>query len=258
MTSTSEGLERAIDTISGADLVVVATGAGMSKESGIPTFRDAQEGLWARYDPQQLATRQGFSEDPARVWGWYNYRRGLIARTEPHAGHRAVAELEALVAELIVVTQNVDGFHQLAGSTTVLELHGNINRFKCFDHDHLIEADVPIAESDGPVDPPGCPACGAPVRPAVVWYGEMLPVGVLERAERLARSCGVMLVVGTSGLVQPAAGLPLVARSSGATVIEVNTDPSYLTPQVDVFLRGRAGVVLPDLVAGVARRKGKA
>ncbi|UCF19723.1 MAG: NAD-dependent deacylase [Gemmatimonadota bacterium] len=258
MTGKSEGLERAVEAISVADLIVVATGAGMSKESGIPTFRDAQEGLWAKYDPQQLATRQGFREDPARVWGWYNYRRGLIARTEPHAGHGSVARLETLVRELVVVTQNIDGFHQQAGSTDVLELHGNINRFKCLDHDHPIELDVPIADCDGPLSPPGCPFCGSPVRPDVVWYGEMLPPGVLERAERLARSCDVMLVVGTSGMVQPAAGLPLVARSSGATVVEVNTDPSHLTTQVDVFLQGRAGIVLPQIVAGVERRKASA
>jgi NAD-dependent deacetylase len=248
-----EGLERAIEAVAAAAQVVVATGAGMSKESGIPTFRDAQEGLWARYDPQQLATREGFAQDPARVWGWYNYRRGLISRTKPHAGHEAVADLERLVPELVVVTQNIDGLHRVAGSGAVLELHGNINRFKCFDHDHPVDIDVPVTDEDGPIDPPECPRCGSPIRPDVVWFGEILPAEVLMRAEQLAGSCDVMLVVGTSGLVQPAAGLPLVARMSGATVVEVNTEPSYLTPQVEVFLRGPAGEVLPQLVAGVER-----
>jgi NAD-dependent deacetylase len=253
MSLTIEGLERAIDAVVAASQVVVATGAGMSKESGIPTFRDAQEGLWARYDPHQLATREGFAQDPARVWGWYNYRRGLIAGTKPHAGHHAVAELEGLVPDLVVVTQNIDGLHRSAGCSTVLELHGNINRFKCFDHSHPVDIDVPISDEDGPVEPPGCPHCGSPIRPDVVWFGELLPAEVIGRAERLAGSCDVMLIVGTSGMVQPAAGLPLLARACGATVVEVNTEPSYLTPEVDVFLQGAAGLVLPKLVEGVKR-----
>ncbi len=242
-------LERVTAALEQAERVVAATGAGMSKECGIPTFRDAQEGLWARYNPEELATRRGFRQNPARVWGWYNYRRGLVARRTPHAGHRALAKLEQLVPDVVVVTQNIDGFHGDAGSSTILELHGNINRFKCFEHDHPVEIDVPLADSDGEVEPPKCGRCGSPIRPDVVWFGEMLPPGVFERAESLSRACDVMLVVGTSGLVQPAASLPLVAQAAGATVIELNTEPSQLTGRVDIFLQGPAGEVLPELVA---------
>ncbi|HSG82578.1 MAG TPA: NAD-dependent deacylase [Gemmatimonadota bacterium] len=248
--------DRAVEAIRRAHLLVVATGAGMSKESGVPTFRDALDGLWARYDPQQLATREGFQRDPACVWGWYNYRRGLIARLSPHDGHRAIARLEPLVPQVVVVTQNIDGFHRASGSTTVLELHGNIHRFKCFDQDHPADADVPLTDVDGPVEPPTCPRCGSYLRPDVVWYGEMLPPGVFEQAERLARSCEVMLVVGTSGIVYPAAGLPIAARAAGATVIEVNVEPSELTPRVDIFLQGAAGKVIPQIVAEIKGERG--
>lgn len=244
-------LDRAARALAEAERIVVATGAGMSRESGIPTFRDAQEGLWARYDPAELATRQGFCSDPARVWGWYGYRRRLIHRCEPHAGHGALARMEARVPELVVVTQNIDGLHQRAGSQRVVELHGNIHRFKCFDADHPFERDVPLPDQDGPAEPPLCERCGSRIRPDVVWFGEALPPGVFERAERIASSCDVMLVVGTSGLVYPAAGLPHLARASRATTIEINTQPSELTPHLDIFLSGAAGRVLPLLLARV-------
>ncbi|KPK81735.1 MAG: hypothetical protein AMS25_05110 [Gemmatimonas sp. SM23_52] len=247
-------LKRAVEALGQARLVVVATGAGMSKESGIATFREAQEGLWARYNPEELASPQGFRQDPARVWGWYNYRRGLIARSSPHAGHRALAKLEDLVPRLVVVTQNIDGFHRQAGSSTVLELHGNINRFKCFEHDHPVDIEIPLAAGDGPVEPPKCARCGSYIRPDVVWFGEMLPHGVFEQAENFVRSCDVMLVVGTSGFVYPAAALPTAARVGGALVIEVNTQPSQLTQMVDILLQGPAGEVLPALVTGLAAR----
>jgi NAD-dependent deacetylase len=242
-------LERAVGALESARLVVATTGAGMSRESGIPTFRDAREGLWARYDPQELATRAGFRADPARVWGWYNYRRAIIARHAPHAGHVALARLEGLLPQVVVVTQNIDGYHQRAGSNVVLELHGSIHRFKCFEHDHPVDVAVPFAEADGPIAPPRCERCGSYVRPDVVWFGELLPPGVFERAADLARACDVMLVVGTSGIVHPAAGLPLTARAAGATVVEVNTEPSELTPRVDIFLQGPAGERLPQLVS---------
>lgn len=244
-------LERAARALGQAELVVVATGAGMSKESGIATFRDALEGLWSKYDPQELATRDGFRRDPARVWGWYNYRRGLIAATEPHSGHHALARLEKLLHRVVVVTQNIDGFHRLVGSTTVLELHGSINRFKCFEQDHPVDIEVPIADTDGPLEPPTCPQCGSQIRPDVVWFGEMLPPGLFEQAGALAQSCDVMLVVGTSGLVYPAASLPFAAKASGATLIEVNPEPSEITGAADIFLQGPAGEILPELVSAV-------
>ncbi len=248
-------LERAVEALDHARLVVAATGAGMSKESGVPTFREAQEGLWARYNPEELASPHGFRRDPARVWGWYNYRRGIVASSSPHAGHEALAKLEKLVPQVAVVTQNIDGYHTEAGSSTVLELHGNINRFKCFEHDHPVDIEIPLAAGDGLVEPPRCPRCGSHVRPDVVWFGEMLPPGVFERAESLARSCDAMLVVGTSGFVYPAAALPLAARVGGATLIEVNTQPSQLTEVMDMFLQGPASDVLSALVARLAARR---
>jgi len=247
----SREMERAVEVIAAARRPVAATGAGMSRESGIPTFRDALEGLWARYDPQQLATRQGFRSDPARVWGWYNYRRRLISRCEPHAGHAALARLEKVFTDLLVITQNIDGLHQRAGSTSVIELHGNIHRFKCFEHDHPVTASVPLADSDGAIEPPRCERCDSPIRPDVVWFGESLPSGAFERAQQRAANCDVMLVVGTSGLVYPAAALPGTARAAGAIVIEVNTQPSELTRDVNIFLQGPAGAVLPRLVREV-------
>ncbi len=175
--------------------------------------------------------------------------------SSPHAGHEALAKLEKLVPQVAVVTQNIDGYHREAGSSTVLELHGNINRFKCFEHDHPVDIEIPLATGDGPAELPRCPRCGSHVRPDVVWFGEMLPPGVFERAESLARSCDVMLVVGTSGFVYPAAALPLAARVGGATLIEVNTQPSQLTEVMDIFLQGPAGDVLSALVAGLAARR---
>ena len=244
-------LDSTVEALARAELVVVATGAGMSKESQIPTFRDALDGLWAQYDPMELATRRGFAMDPARVWGWYNYRRGIIAKADPHEGHVAIAQLESFIPSVVVVTQNIDGLHRRAGSRRILELHGDINRFKCFDNDHAVEVEIAISETDGPVEPPRCERCGSPVRPDVVWFGEMLPAGVFERAEGLSRSCDAMLVVGTSGIVYPAAALPAVARASGAIVIEVNVTPSELTESVDIFIPGRAGDTLPEIVAAL-------
>ncbi len=249
-------LERAVEAILEADLLVVATGAGMSKESGVPTFREAQHGLWAQYRPEELASPEGFRRDPARVWGWYNYRRHLVHKSTPHAGHRALAQLEALVPRLAVVTQNVDGMHQRAGSRTVIELHGNLRRFKCFDHGHPVELEPPLAEVVGSVEPPRCERCGSYVRPDVVWFGETLSPRNVDAAQRLAQSCDVMLVVGTSGIVYPAAGLPLLARAGGAALIEVNVVPSELTPVMDIFLEGSASEVLPELVSRIEVMRG--
>jgi len=242
-----DAFERALGLLRGAERVVAFTGAGMSKESGIPTFRDAREGLWARYDPAELATERGFRANPRLVWSWYAERRRRIAGCRPHAGHRALAEMETLVPALAVVTQNVDGLHAEAGSTGVVELHGNIRRFRCLDAHHPFAGEAPAEEGE----PPPCPVCGSPLRPDVVWFGEMLPEDAVERAWRLAGECDLMLVVGTSGLVRPAADLPRVARRAGASVVEVNPEPGEVTAAADVFLRGRAGEVLPALLDGL-------
>ena len=251
---TEEGLSRAADWIAGAERVVASTGAGMSRESGIPTFRDAMEGLWARFDPQELATEAGFRKNPRRVWSWYASRRRKVLEAVPHPGYHALVELEALVPSLTVVTQNIDGLHALAGSRDVVEVHGNIRRAKCLDRGHPLDGDPPLPDGDE-ADPPPCPVCGSPLRPDVVWFGEMLPADAVERAWRLAERCDVMLLVGTSGTVWPAAELPHVAKGAGARVIEVNPEPSELTPVADVFLQGRAGIVLPRLASHVAQRR---
>lgn len=228
-----------------AESVVVLTGSGISAESGVPTFRDAQTGIWAQYDPQQLATPEAFLRNPELVWEWYEWRRKLVDEAGPNPGHKALAELRKHVKGLTLVTQNVDGLHQRAGSENVLELHGNIRRSIC--SSELLEVEpVETAEK-----PPSCPNCGAPLRPDVVWFGEMLPEGVMEAAAEAAQNCDVFLSVGTSSVVYPAASLPYEALSANATVVEVNPEGTPLTDHAAYLLQGRAGEVLPALVAGL-------
>ncbi|HEX8392673.1 MAG TPA: NAD-dependent deacylase [Longimicrobium sp.] len=248
---TPEGLERAARMVADSGLLAVSSGAGMSRESGIPTFRDAMEGLWARFDPQELATEAGFRANPRRVWSWYAWRRERVLNACPNPGHVAVAQLAEIVPELVVVTQNVDGLHADAGSRGVVEVHGSIRRVRCLDRGHAFTGELPPYTEGEEQDPPPCPVCGSPLRPDVVWFGEMLPVDAVQRAWSLAGRCGAMLLIGTSGTVWPAAELPLVARRSGARVIEVNPHPSELTHAADVFLQGPAGEVLPALLAAI-------
>lgn len=253
---TPEGLQNAATRLADARRVVVSTGAGMSRESGIPTFRDAQEGLWARFDPQELATVAGFRAAPARVWSWYAYRRGRMLSCRPHAGHAALVELEQRIPQLTLVTQNIDGLHQVAGSSAVVELHGSIHRCRCLDCGRPAEEQVPAAEDEVEREPARCHRCGGYLRPDVVWFGEMLPAEAVERAWNAVAECDVLLVVGTSGLVWPAAELPHLAKRGGATVIEVNPVASEVTPVADIFLPGPAGEVLPAIVAGMAAGQG--
>jgi NAD-dependent deacetylase len=245
---TPEGLQRAARILAGVERLVVSSGAGMSKESGIPTFRDAMEGLWSSFDPQALATEAGFRADPRRVWSWYAWRRERVADARPNPGHFALAQMEALVPGMTVVTQNIDGLHTEAGSTDVVELHGNIRRVKCLDRGHAYAGPLPPYAEGEEQDPPPCPVCGSPLRPDVVWFGEMLPADAVERAWKLAEQCEAVLLIGTSGTVWPAAELPLVARRRGALIVEVNPTPSELTHAADVFLAGPAGEVLPQLL----------
>jgi NAD-dependent deacetylase len=221
---------------------VALTGAGVSAESGVPTFRGTG-GLWRHYRPEDLATPQAFARDPNLVWEWYDWRRGLIAGCEPNAAHVALAGMEARLPDFVLITQNVDGLHQLAGSRRVLELHGNIWRMRCtLRGTSLTERRTPLPEL-----PPRCPECGALLRPDVVWFGEALPAGVLEAAFAAAAACDLMLVVGTSAVVQPAAGLPLLARDHGAVVVEVNPEPTPLSGYADLSLRQPAAQALPEL-----------
>jgi NAD-dependent deacetylase len=243
-------VEAAAARLAQARRVVAYTGAGVSKESGISTFRDPGEGLWAKYDPLQLATADAYARDPAFVWRWYMDRFGLIERAAPNPGHRALAELERLVT-LTVVTQNIDGLHQRAGSPDVIELHGSAHRFKCVGGRHTGFTLADFAGSDEA--PPRCPRCGDLIRPDVVWFGEALPAAALERALDLAARCDVLIAVGTSGVVYPAALVPATAHESGAALIDVNPEPDALAAVADWFLQGPGGEVLPRLVAEVKR-----
>jgi NAD-dependent deacetylase len=245
----ARNIQKAAGAISRAEFVVVSTGSGISRESGIQTFREAQTGLWEKYDPEELATPQAFFRNPDFVWKWYQYRFGLVSEAEPNPGHYAVAELESLVPRLVVLTQNIDNLHTRAGSTDVVELHGNISRFKC---SAGCRGEPTIVAIGHDVEhAPHCPHCGALVRPDVVWFGENLPAAAIDRAFAVSSQCDLMLVVGTSGIVQPAASLPLIARRSGALVIEVNPNPSQITPAANIFLQGPSGEVLPLLVDAV-------
>jgi NAD-dependent deacetylase len=248
-----ELIERAAEWIAEAGRVVVFSGAGVSAESEIPTFRDAQTGMWSKYDPMKLATVNGFLNDPVLVWEWYAYRRKLVREKEPNPGHTAVAAMEDLTGELTVVTQNVDSLHRRAGSSRVIELHGNITRVKCFSGKHIYD-DWNDDEVDGDI-PPLCRHCGEMLRPDVVWFGEQLPADALSESFHLADSCDVFMVVGTSGNVQPAASLPVSARQAGARVIEVNIEPSLITPSAHFLLRGKSGEVLPKVLEAMSGDK---
>lgn len=236
-----------IECLRGARRVAVLTGAGVSAESGIPTFREAQTGLWAQYDPMMLASPQGFERNPERVWNWYEWRRELVGRTEPNAGHRALAELEPRYAEFTLITQNVDGLHRRAGSRNVLELHGNIARNICSATRKPIDDDW-IKRHGDDKPPPSPHDRRGRARPDVVWFGEALDAAVLDRAFAAASNCEVMLVVGTSGEVQPAASLPFLARDHGARVIDVNPERTSISAIADWHLAGPGGRWLPSIV----------
>ena len=227
-----------------AAYIVVLTGAGISAESGVPTFRQAQTGLWAQYDPQALATPQAFRRQPQLVWDWYAWRRELVAGVAPNPGHHALASMERHAPRFTLITQNVDSLHQRAGSRAIIELHGNLSRTKCSREEHVVET-----WPEGDDRPPRCPVCGAFLRPDVVWFGEALPPVALDAAFDAARNADLFLTIGTSGIVQPAASLPLLAASNGATTAEINPEETPLSARMTYVLRGPSGVLLPALVA---------
>ncbi|TWG86623.1 NAD-dependent deacetylase [Cupriavidus gilardii J11] len=227
--------------ISEADDILVLTGAGISAESGVPTFRDALTGLWARFDPEELATEEAYRRQPGLVWDWYQHRRTLVAAARPNPAHHAIVALAAQ-KKVTLVTQNVDGLHQRAGSPDVIELHGNLFANKWLDGCGRCEA-----APDDERSPPRCVHCGALMRPGVVWFGEELPRVARYRAEHAAQTCDLCLVVGTSGMVYPAAGLPGLAKDHGAGVILVNPQASALDATADLVLRAPAGGCLPLL-----------
>jgi NAD-dependent deacetylase len=243
-------LAEARQAIAGARRVAVLTGAGMSAESGIPTFRDAMTGLWSRFDPEELASVQGFRAAPERVWDWYAERREGVLRARPNAGHEALAAwARAHPGRMCVVTQNVDDLHQRAGQPDVVRLHGDILALQWLDESACRRQPRCDPAAAGPGRPPRCAQCGNVARPGVVWFGELLPAAALERAQHVADDCGVMLVVGTSGAVWPAAGLAARARRGGATVVIVNPDESEIDGAAHLVLRGTAAHVLPPLLA---------
>ena len=240
----TDSLADARNALARATRIAVLTGAGISAESGIPTFRDAMTGLWARFRPEDLATPEAFVANPKHVWDWYAWRREFVANAVPNAGHVALVEIEKRAAHFALVTQNVDGLHARAGSRNVIELHGNIMQDRCFAEGRML-----AREEQLPGTPPLCARCGAFVRPGVVWFGEALPEHALREAYAEARTCDLFLSIGTSGLVEPAASLPFIARDAGARVIEVNPVRTPLSSRATIVLQGAAGEVLPQLLA---------
>ncbi|GAA4477623.1 NAD-dependent deacylase [Rhodococcus olei] len=242
-----------VDAVRSAQRVVVFSGAGMSAESGVPTFRDALTGLWERFDPMELATPEAWARDPALVWAWYEWRAALVRRVRPNAGHVALADW-ARATDLTVVTQNVDDLHERAGSTVAAHLHGSLFAPRCSACARPAELDDvrfagPGHEPAERITPPACVACGAPVRPGTVWFGEDLPAESWRVAVGAAENCDLMVVVGTSGVVYPAAELPVRAVRAGATVVEINPDPTDLTAAVTHSWRATAARALPALAA---------
>jgi NAD-dependent deacetylase len=231
------------DWIAGARSIAVLTGAGISAESGIPTFRDAG-GLWRNFRAEDLATPEAFTRDPKFVWEWYDWRRSLIAKVEPNAGHRALAEIEKRAANFALITQNVDGLHDRAGSARILKVHGDIWTLRCT----LCGRERHDVRPSLPELPPHC-TCGGIERPGVVWFGENLPPEIWLRAEQAASAAGVFLVVGTSALVYPAAGLVHLAKASGAKVVEVNPAETPVSAMADFSWRAPAAEALPQLVS---------
>ncbi|MDK1117937.1 MAG: NAD-dependent deacylase [Anaerolineae bacterium] len=228
------------------DRVVALTGAGISQESGLQTFRDTQTGLWSQFKPTELATPEAFMRNPKLVWDWYAMRRNKVSDVEPNPGHFAIVEIAGHIPDFSLITQNVDGLHQRAGSPKVIELHGNIQRVKCSSCGQQAQA-----WNEAGDEVPKCEICKSLLRPDVVWFGESLPYTMLEAAEKAARACQVYFSIGTSGVVHPAASLALTASARGALIVEINTESTPLTEKADYYLQGMAGEILPALVKSV-------
>lgn len=247
--STATGITQTlIERLGSATNLVVFTGSGVSAESGIPTYR-GNLALWAGFRAEELSSVAAFERDPGQVWTWYEERRQQIAEAQPNPAHRAIVELEDAFKGFHLITQNIDGLHQRAGSKDPIELHGSIWRARCM-REHII---VDLSECPLTTLPPVCGRCGGVLRPDVVWFGEPLPHGPFEAANLAAAFCSAMIVVGTSAQVMPAASLPIVAKQNGAFVLEVNTEHTAISDSVDATLLGAAGEVLPGLVEKVVR-----
>jgi len=248
-----ELLDKAAELLAKARRLAIFTGAGVSKESGVPTYQETLTGKWAEFDPVVLSSIDTFRRDPETVWGFYQdvlLRHGSI---RPNAAHIAFAEMEKLFEKVVIITQNIDGLHHDAGSTDILELHGSLRRYRCLNGLHTgLQWDELVMREGSAV--PLCPHCGDTARPEIVCFGEMLPPDVLERSFSEAGLCDAMLVVGTRAEVQPAARIPYEAIAAGSPVVEVNVSPSALTPHVTLFIEGRAGEVAPGIVDRLRER----
>lgn len=220
--------------------ITVLTGAGISAESGIPTFR-GEDGLWKNFRPEDIATPQAFLNDPKLVWDWYEWRRKIIKEAKPNAGHFALVELEKQLSNFTLITQNIDGLHQISGSISITELHGNLWQVRCTKCG-LIEQnyEVPLREL-----PPNCRQCKSIARPNVVWFGEIIPMSIIDKCLIAIESCQIMLIIGTSGVVEPAASMGLIAKQTGKTVIEINLDVTPNSGLYDLSIRGKSGDILP-------------
>lgn len=243
-------VQQVADWLATAQSVCVSTGAGMSAESGVPTFRDAQTGHWSKFNPEELATPQAFARDPVFVWGWYRERRAKLREIEPHVGHRLLARWETRLPQLTLITQNVDGLHHRAGSQSVIELHGRLDVARCVACNHRVTGLDDLGED------PRCAACGERLRPGVVWFGEMLPTGAIEAAYEAATACELMFVIGTSGVVQPAASLADAAKAGGAHVVEINPNATPISSLADACLRSACGAALSAIDAAWKSRSG--
>ena len=242
---------RIVTALREAKRVVILTGAGVSAESGIPTFRDKQTGLWENFDAAELATQYAFQRDPALVWGWYEWRRAAVLAARPNAAHRAIAAMSTLVPHFTLITQNVDDLHERAGSSAVLHLHGQLARPYCeaCRQSYVHPVGLPELPLGGArIEPPRCEACGAMIRPGVVWFGESLPAVEWQAACEAAQQCDVFVCCGTSSVVQPAASLIDMAIRDGATTVQVNPNTTDYDDSVTVSIRGPAGIVLPRIV----------
>ena len=249
MSELEEKIAQAREIISDASNIVVLTGAGISAESGVPTFR-GQEGLWQNYRPEELATPDAFWKDPKLVWEWYDWRRNAVKDAKPNPGHYALAELETQGKNLTLVTQNIDGLHQMAGSSNITEMHGNLWQIRCTKCGEIEQNfDVPLRQL-----PPKCKKCGDLGRPNVVWFGEMIDMTLIDAILRAIEECQVMLIIGTSGVVEPAASMGLVAKQTNKTVIEVNLDETPSAGLYDIVIREKSGEILPFLFSSNSNR----
>jgi NAD-dependent deacetylase len=239
-----------ITSLRTASHVVVFTGAGVSAESGIPTFRDKLTGLWANFDAAELATPQAFERDPSLVWSWYEWRRVLVLKAKPNPGHLAIAAMQKQAPHFTLITQNVDDLHERAGSPDVLHLHGELSKSYCEScrQPYSHPAGIPELRAGTRLEPPRCSSCGAKIRPGVVWFGESLPQDQWNAARNAAQHCDFFICCGTSALVQPAASLTNMAIGAGAMTLQINPNPTELDSSVTFSIRGASGITLPALV----------